>query len=126
VAVGLLASALLVGCADTGVNQSEPPPSGVRGTVLLGPTCPAPADPLVTAAPCTTPYSAELAILDSEGKVVTRVSSNADGTFQVDLPPGVYTIAPRNGDPYPTAPSQPVTVVAGQYAVVQVNYDSGN
>ena len=64
-------------------------------------------------------------MLDGDGNVVTRVTSGDDGHFQLDLRPGEYTLAPQNGDPYPTAPSQPVIVVAGQYTEIQVNYDSG-
>jgi hypothetical protein len=56
---------------------------------------------------------------------VTKVTSGDDGRFQLDLAPGEYTLAPQNGDPYPTAPSMPVIVVAGQYTDIQVNYDNG-
>lgn len=125
VAIGLLA--LVVGCgpaqgAGEQTDQTAQLPSGVRGTVLL---CPGPPDPQSTAQPCDTPYKAQLAILDGDGKVVTRVTSSDDGHFQVDLTPGEYTLAPQNGDPYPTAPSMPVIVVAGQYTDIQVNYDNG-
>ena len=75
--------------------------------------------------PCASPYPAELAILDEDGNLVKRVTAAADGTFQIDLPPGDYTIAPKNGDPYPTAPSQGVTVADGQYVEIQINFDSG-
>ena len=113
------------GPADGASSSQSAGPSGIRGSVLLGPTCPGPVDPSATQQPCVTPYSAQLAILDEDGKVVTRVTSGADGRFQVDLVPGEYTLAPQNGDPFPTAPSQPVTVTAGQYVEVQVNYDTG-
>ena len=132
VPAALLAAAVglsVVACAAP-VDSSQTPfaPSGIRGTVLLGPTCPGPSDPndpTATGDPCTTSYSAQLAVLDGEGKVVAHVTSGADGTFAVDLAPGEYTLAPQNGDPYPTAPSQPVIVVAGSYTEVQVNYDPG-
>jgi hypothetical protein len=122
----VLAGLCLVGCdPGGGASQSPTAPSGIRGTVFLGPTCPGPVDPSATDEPCVTPYSAQLAILDADGKVVTRVTSGADGTFQVDLPPGDYTVAPQNGDPVPSAPSQPVSVEPGKYTEIQVNYDSG-
>lgn len=126
VAIGLLA--LVVGCGPAqgggGEQTDQTPqlPSGVRGTVLL---CPGPPDPESTAQPCDTPYKAQIAILDGDGNVVTRVTSGDDGHFQLDLAPGEYTLAPQNGDPYPTAPSMPVIVVAGQYTDIQVNYDNG-
>jgi hypothetical protein len=120
-----LVIATLTACGPTDTGQTQAPASGIRGTVLLGPTCPGPADPEATTEPCTTPYSAAVAVLDRDGKVVARVTSGADGSFKVDLPPGMYTLAPQNTDPYPNAPSQSVTVVAGQYVSVQINYDSG-
>jgi hypothetical protein len=122
VAVGLI----VVACdpVDNGIAPTDTPtsPSGIRGTVLICPGPPAPED---TGQPCASPYPAELAILDDDGNVVTRVTAAADGSFSVDLPAGDYTIAPKNGDPYPTAPSQPVTVTNGQYVQVQINFDSG-
>jgi hypothetical protein len=125
--LGLLVALVVVACGPADSSGASPSsgPSGIRGTVLLGPTCPGPADPEATGEPCTTPYAAELAIVDGDGKLVTRVTTAADGRFQVDLPPGDYTIAPKNGDPYPTAPSQSVSVESGQYLTVQINYDSG-
>ena len=124
VAIALVMLAAGCGPAQTGDQTDQTPnlPSGVRGTVLL---CPGPPDPESTAQPCDTPYKAQLAILDGDGKVVTKVTSGDDGHFQLDLAPGEYTLAPQNGDPYPTAPSMPVIVVAGQYTDVQVNYDNG-
>jgi len=126
-AVAITLVLLMAGCGpaqtgDQSGDQTPNLPSGLRGTVLL---CPGPPDPESTAQPCDTPYKAQLAILDGDGKVVTKVTSGDDGRFQLDLAPGEYTLAPQNGDPYPTAPSMPVIVVAGQYTDVQVNYDNG-
>jgi hypothetical protein len=76
--------------------------------------------------PCVTFYSATLVVLDGESAVVTRVTSGQDGRFSVDLPPGDYVIAPSTGtDSYPIAQPQSVVVVAGQYADVEINYDTG-
>jgi hypothetical protein len=122
----LVVGLCLIECGPGGgASQSPSSPSGIRGTVFLGPTCPGPVDPSATDEPCVTPYSAQLAILDADGKAVTHVTSGADGTFQVDLPPGDYTVAPQNGDPIPSAPSQPVSVEPGKYTEIQVNYDTG-
>lgn len=122
-AIGLSLLSLLVAACDPSQAGSTPAAaSGIRGSVLI---CPGPPDPEATAQPCDAPYKAQLAVLDGDGNVVTRVTSGDDGRFQLDLAPGEYTLAPQNGDPYPTAPSQPVIVVAGQYTDIQVNYDSG-
>ena len=114
--------ALVAACGPADAGPTPAAASGVRGSVLI---CPGPPAPESTAQPCDTPYKAQLVVLDGDGNVVTRVTSGDDGRFQLDLGPGEYTLAPQNGDPYPTAPSQPVIVVAGQYTEIQVNYDSG-
>lgn len=137
--VALLLVAAVAACSEIGISgTTPPPPSGIKGTVVLGPTCPGPAaatdsvastdpganDPVPGA--CLTPYAAQLVVLDSENTVVKRTSSGNDGTFQVDLDPGDYVIAPSTGtDSYPIAQPVSVTVAPGQYATVQINYDTG-
>ncbi len=123
---GLLA-VVAVGCGNIGLEVSTAsPPSGIRGSVVLGPTCQNPPSASPTGqVPCLTPYAAELVVLDSESKVVTRVTSGNDGNFQVDVPPGEYVIAPATSDSYPIAQPVSVVVTAGQYATAQINYDTG-
>lgn len=97
--------------------------SGIRGIVLLGPVCPVEsAEP----SPCLTPYVANLVITDSDGNVITRVSSGSDGRFEVLLPPGDYVIQPDNGpDGNPSSIPQPVTVGPDEFEDVEVDYDTG-
>jgi len=120
----LLALALwsVVGCALS--PATAPPGTGIKGTVTVGPTCPV---EQVGQPPCVAPLAATLAITSADdGSVVTRVTSAADGTFTVDVPPGDYVIVPEpGGDPFPLGAPVGVTVEAGSYAVVEVAYDSG-
>jgi hypothetical protein len=122
-AAGLL-GVLLVAAACGPSTASAPPGTGIRGTVTLGPTCPV---EQVGQPPCVTPYAASLVVTSAEdGSVVARVSSGADGTFTVDLPPGDYVIVPEpGGDPLPMGTPVDVTVEAGAYTEVDVAYDSG-
>ena len=91
--------------------------------MLLGPTC---ANQPIYASPCVTPYAAQLVIVDGNGVTVTRITSGADGHFQVSLPPGNYVIQPTPGvDGVPSGTPLEVNVVAGDYAVVEVDYDTG-
>lgn len=123
----LLAATAVTGCNEIGIPFETPaPPSGIRGTVVLGPTCPTGTEPGANdPVPCLTPYSATLVVLDRENVAVARVASGADGTFTVDLVPGEYVVAPEGGDPYPIAQPVPVIVAPGQYVEVEINYDTG-
>jgi hypothetical protein len=123
-----LVCGLLIGCSEIGIPVDTPKaPSGIRGSVVLGPTCavessPGAHDPV----PCLTPYSASLVVTDSESAVVARVTSASDGTFQVELPPGEYVVTPATGaDTYPIAQPVSVTVQPGAYVDVEINYDTG-
>lgn len=118
----------VVGCSEIGIPiPTATPPSGIRGTVLLGPTCPGGQDPGANdPVPCVTSYAAMLVILNSDGVRVTEVSSGADGKFQVDLPPGEYVVTPVSGaDTYPIAQPVSVTVSSGGFVDVEINYDTG-
>ncbi len=123
-----LLAIVAIGCQEIGIDvPTATPPSGIRGIVLLGPTCPIGEDPGADdPVPCLTPYAAPLVVTDAESAVVARINSAADGKFQVDLPPGEYVVTPATGqDTYPIA--QPVSVVVGpgSYAEVEINYDTG-
>ena len=118
----------VMGCSEIGIQiPTATPPSGIRGTVVLGPTCPVSTDPGADdPVPCLTPYAASLVILDSEGGRVQSVTSGNDGKFQVDLPPGEYVVTPVTGaDTYPIAQPVSVTVGPGAYVDVEINYDTG-
>ena len=121
-------AAIVFGCNEIGIPiPTATPPSGIRGVVLLGPTCPTGEDPGANdPVPCVTSYAAQLVVLDSEGGRVARVTSSNDGKFQVDLPPGEYVVTPATGaDTYPIAQPVSVTVQPGAYVDVEINYDTG-
>lgn len=125
-AVAVLLS-ILVGCSEIGLPVATPtPPSGIKGKVVLGPTCPGGQDPGANdPVACLTPYVAMLVVVDSEGAPVARITSGNDGQFSIDLPPGEYVVTPENSQSYPTAQPVPATVAAGTYTEIQVNYDTG-
>lgn len=124
-----LVACVALACGDIGITGTTPtPPSGIKGTVILGPTCPVGGggesfNPVPDA--CLTPYAAQMVVLDDENKVVAHIASGADGTFQVDVAPGDYVVAAATTDSYPIAQPVSVTVVPGQYVTVQINYDTG-
>lgn len=116
-------SALAAGCAG-GPAPTSPPDTGIRGTVILGPTCPVEE---AGASPCLTPLAAELVVRSKDGSTeVARVASGADGRFELALPPGDYVIWPEPGENgFPVAQPLDVSVVAGRFTELEINYDSG-
>lgn len=109
-------------------REAAPPPtaqSGVRGTVLLGPTCPVMRDPPDPEC-ADKPYGTRLVITAADSvRVVREVESDASGSFAVPLPRGTYTIrsaAAANTLPY--CQSEPFTVTTGFVNVI-VNCDTG-
>jgi hypothetical protein len=121
VAVGLCM--LAAGCAG-GAGQTTRPDTGIRGMVLLGPTCPVEE---AGGSPCLTPLAAELVVRSKDGSTeVARVASGADGRFELALPPGEYVIWPEPGENgFPVAQPLDVTVTAGMFTELEINYDSG-
>ncbi len=96
-------------------------PSGIAGVVMLGPTCSTP----TAADPCLVAYAARLVVFDTDGQVVGRVASAADGRFQLPLPPGDYVLQPApGGDPFPRAEAQNVTVVDGEITQLEIDYET--
>jgi hypothetical protein len=126
--VAALSVLVLVGaCGPEQRGTASPSPtslnSGVRGTVLLGPTCPVEQP---DASPCLAPYAAKLVITDSQGAVVAEVTSGSDGRFQIALAPGDYVIQPTPGNGgLPSALPQGVTVAPDQFIDVEIDYDTG-
>lgn len=97
--------------------------SGIEGQVTIGPTRPGPvrlSDP-----PSERPYQATITVLDQAGQSVTRFDTDANGRFQVALPPGTYTVQPESPGRLPFAGPPVVTVNAGQFSPVQIRYESG-
>lgn len=103
---------------------STPAESGIEGQVTIGPMCPV----MREGQECPDqPYQATLIILDSRGQEIARLETDAEGKFRINLPPGDYVIHPDipPDRPIPTAADVPVTVLAGQFTQVKVEFDSG-
>jgi hypothetical protein len=124
-ALALAALALL---AVAGCMAGPPAGTGVQGTVFLGPTCPVQRDPPDPQC-ADRPYAADLALTTPDGRLAKTFSSDANGTFRVDVEPGTYIIRSAQQD----APSHPAcsstdgsfVVAAGAYTTVQVSCDTG-
>jgi hypothetical protein len=97
-------------------------PQGIDGMVLIGPQCPVQS----LDDPCPDlPYEASIDVRVPGGGSVTRVQSGSDGTFRVGLRPGLYTLQPEPGDPFPSAQSLDVEVRVNEYSEVTISFDTG-
>jgi hypothetical protein len=124
-AATILLLSLLAACSSGG--DPLPAPSGVRGVVVAGPTCPVvtdPPDPSCTDRPVE---GAVILVLARDGSQVARATSAADGTFTVALAPGAYRLVPQPVDGLMgTAQEQDLGVAAdGPMAEVTIAYDTG-
>lgn len=107
-------------------GDALPGATGVLGTVTAGPTCPVetiPADPACAPRPVA---GAVLVFTDSDGHELKRVTSAEDGSFSVELPPGVYGVMAQAVEGLMATPApMEVKVEAGPPAELQVSYDTG-
>jgi hypothetical protein len=88
--------------------------TGLRGTVVAGPTCPVVSDPPDPDCADRPVAGAVLVILDGTGEEVARVTSAEDGSFAIGLAPGSYRVVP-----------QPVDGLMGIAAEVEVRVEVG-
>ena len=127
--LGAFTFSALAGCGvrasasthPTGGPDAADSHSGIRGRVLLGPTCPVERP----GQRCVRPYRATIAIWSTAGRRLARVRADTNGRFTVMLRPGRYLLVPQNGRPYPRASQQGVTVRPGRYTTVLLRYDTG-
>jgi hypothetical protein len=118
--VSLLVLLLLTACASDEAASS----SGVRGQVLLGPTCPV----VQEGSPCPDePLGGVEVRALANGEAIAQTTSGEDGRFELDLPPGRYTLEAVVGPDGPGMFAKPVavTVTAGAFIEVVVPVDSG-
>ncbi|MGH9275771.1 MAG: META domain-containing protein [Acidimicrobiales bacterium] len=96
--------------------------SGVRGTITAGPTCPVERPDQ----PCPPqPLAVHILAIGSDGTTVAETESAGDGSYQMALPAGHYTLRVDTGGTFPTCPDSEVTVEAGAQAVVDITCDTG-
>lgn len=110
-------------CTEVNPNDVK---SGISGSVLLGPICPAeriPPDPRCAAKP----YQTNFAVTTPDGtQVIKEFSSDANGKFKVNLLPGNYLIRPIVINTLPRcANNNIITVQADAYTDIVINCDTG-
>lgn len=101
--------------------------SGVRGTVLFGPVCPVerfPPDP----ACAPRPGAASLSLTRPDGSTAAQTRAGDDGRFEMQVPPGPYTLQAQNQMKAQIGSGcgrVEVLVSAGTFSEVIVSCDTG-
>ena len=100
--------------------------SGIKGTVLAGPTCPVernPPDPACADKPIATNIWISRAVAPQQ--VIATTQSDKRGAFQLSLPPGDYVLqAGSSGVPYPRCNDTAATVGPSSYTAAAISCDT--
>ena len=118
----LLTGVFVVGCMHPG-GPAYAAETGIRGTVLYGPVHPGPER---VGQNNEAPLQASFTVYEA-GRKVTGFKSDDQGSFELSLPPGSYTIVPNKGTPIPGPEQQRtrVTVPDVGFVTVTIRLDSG-
>ena len=96
--------------------------SGVRGTVLAGPTCPVER----AGNPCPDkPIVADVRIVRGDGSTAATTRTGADGRFSVAVAPSRYMVQATSSLAFSGCKPVDVTVPQGAYATADVSCDTG-
>lgn len=100
---------------------------GIKGAVLLGPTCPVvrnPPDPLCA----DKPYKTTVQIIktgSAKSSPYATTESNSEGRYEIMLPPGEYALQPIGGNPLPRCETKNVIVESNKIKVISLSCDTG-
>lgn len=100
--------------------------SGIKGNVLLGPTCPVVQNPPEPGC-ADKPYQTSLLVKTPDNsRVIAHMSSGTDGKFSVDVPAGSYIITQAGTGLFPRCGSNgTITVQSNNYTDTAVYCDTG-
>lgn len=100
--------------------------SGIKGTVMAGPTCPVERNPPDPACADKPVHTAVAVYRDTKPTTFfAAVQSDASGAFQISLPPGKYVVTAGSEAGLPRCTLVPATVAADSYTSVAVECDTG-
>lgn len=100
--------------------------SGIKGTVMLGPTCPVQTNP--PDLNCgDRPFATDIFIFQRDNLTTPykKVQSNAQGEYIATLPPGVYRVRAQGGAVLPYCLEREATVAKDEYVTVAISCDTG-
>jgi hypothetical protein len=105
--------------------QIPPVHSGIRGTLLVGPTCPVerdPPDPECADKPLVTSVAV---YREGSGAPTVVGASDEKGAFEFTLTPDSYIVKAGGEALHPTCPPTKVAVIKDSYTAITISCDSG-
>ncbi len=112
------------GCVSEKSESILPNNSGVRGVVMMGPTCPGPVSSEKNCA--DKPYKTLIAIFPANDPVhaFSFTESKDDGTFEAVLPPGEYILGVGEAK-IPSCEHPKIIVKPGAFTEANISCDTG-
>lgn len=120
----LFMALILVSSSSCAVS-SKYGPTGVRGTVMIGPIPSVSEEGKFDVEPYP---DATIFVMDAAGKnKIAEAITDQEGFFKVELDPGQYLLVPQTpeGQTFPTGETKKVLVRAYGFTDVILNYNSG-
>lgn len=107
-----------------GADETTAPESGVEGKILIGPRCPV---MRVEDKNCEdAPYPTSIEIFSKNASEPFRIiETDGEGNFKIALEPGVYSLKPKGGNPFPACSKKEVLISTGQFQGIIISCDTG-
>ena len=122
--VSFVAAALVaLFCMTAFAETTAPGASGIEGTIVVAPTRPGPI--MKDEPPSVAPVPNTRFVVKSADAIVKTFTTDAEGRFRVDLPPGRYVVIREGGVPKIGRWQFQAEVIAGQVSKVTWSADSG-
>lgn len=97
---------------------------GVVGKVLIGPLCPV---MKIGNKNCEGgPYPTSIEIFSQNADESSKIiGTDGEGNFKIALKPGVYSLKPKGGNPFPACPKKEVSISSNQFQNIVFSCDTG-
>lgn len=96
--------------------------TGIQGKILIGPIKPVCKD----TEPCTKPFQTTMIVKDASGnREIKRFTSDANGAFLINIPPGSYTLLPTTTTFPRYTGSARITIAPQEVKQMTLTFDSG-